>query len=308
MENISAVIFVTKEDLNLLTKAVTSLQGLASEIVVINMTEGEDLKFLSEKPGIKIYPHKKVPYVELVRNFGVSKATKDWILIVDPDEEIPDTLAAKLKEIVKKGKADYYRLPRKNIVFGKWMKYSRWWPDFNIRFFKKGKITWNEIIHSVPMTTGRGEDLPSEEKYCIIHSNYFSLSNYFEKMERYTTAQAKVLTEKNYKFIWKDLIKKPLAEFLSRFFAFEGYKDGIHGLALALLQAFSELVVYLKLWEKEKFMPQAISLKEVETQFKESEREISWWILESKIKEGNIFQSLILKLKRKILIKDDKKA
>ncbi len=65
--------------------------------------------------------------------------------------------------------------------------------------------------------------------------------------------------ESGYKFSWQDMLKKPMGEFLSRFFVGESYKDGLHGLALSLLQAFSEVVKYLKVWEKENFVNQDIA-------------------------------------------------
>jgi (heptosyl)LPS beta-1,4-glucosyltransferase len=64
--------------------------------------------------------------------------------------------------------------------------------------------------------------------------------------------------ENGYKLDWKDIVVKPSNEFFSRFFAGEGYKDGLHGLALSFLQSFSEMAIYLKIWEKQGFEEQKI--------------------------------------------------
>ena len=69
------------------------------------------------------------------------------------------------------------------------MRYSRWWPDLNIRLFKKGHVEWSEIIHSVPTTTGKGLDLEATEKNALVHYHYVSIEQYITRLNRYTTVQ-----------------------------------------------------------------------------------------------------------------------
>lgn len=261
-----------------ISRAITSVKNLAEEIIVCDMESSDKTSEIAKEMGAKVYSHKKEKYVELVRNFLISKATGDWILILDPDEEVPSKLSSKLKEIAKKPEADYYRISRKNIIFGKWIKHANWWPDYNIRFFKKGFVSWNEVIHSVPMTQGKGIDLPEKEEYSIVHNNYRNISSYLEKMLRYTDAQRDNLLKGGYVFSWKDLIKKPFNEFLSRFFESEGYKDGIHGLAISLLQAFSELILYLKVWEKQGFSEKNLGKSEIKIELNKVVSDLKWWL------------------------------
>ncbi len=300
MAKISVVINTLNEEKKL-KRAMTSVSKIAFDVVVVDMMSDDGTQELAKKLGAKVYEYRRMGYVEPARNYAISKATGDWILILDADETIPPTLAEKLQEISIKSTASYYRIPRKNINFGKWMKHSRWWPDYNIRFFKKGAVAWNDEIHSIPLTYGNGADLPDDEKYAIIHENYDSVEAFLERLNRYTTIQSKELIKKNHKFIWKDLIKKPLNEFLSRFFTGEGYKDGLHGLAFALLQAFSELIVYIKVWQNEKFLEQTITMSETESEVKDSYKDISWWISETKIKKGGV-TAIVNKLYRKIFL------
>ncbi|PIP57897.1 hypothetical protein COX03_00600 [Candidatus Woesebacteria bacterium CG22_combo_CG10-13_8_21_14_all_39_10] len=266
------------------SRAIASVKGLADEVVVCDMESSDKTVDVAKKLGAKVYNHKKEKYVELVRNFMVSKvedgerSRTNWILILDPDEEITSKLSSKLKEIIKHPQADYFRIPRKNIIFGKWIKHTNWWPDYNVRFFKKGFVSWNEVIHSVPMTQGKGIDLPEKEEYAIIHKSYKTISNYFEKILRYTDAQRDNLLNAGYVFSWKDLVKKPLAEFLSRYFASEGYKDGVHGLALSLLQSFSELTLYLKVWEKQGFDDKNLKKAEIKKELNKGTSDLKWWL------------------------------
>jgi len=269
---------VVGEEVEHLSRTLSSVKGFVDEIVIIDMTGDSRLETIAKEFGARIYPHKRVDYVESVRNFGIQKAKGDWILVLDPDEEVSPGLSKSLRKEVIKPKADYYRIPRKNIIFGKWMRHSRWWPDYNIRFFKKGYVSWSEEIHGVPVTQGVGIDLPEKENLAIIHHNYDSIDAYLARMTRYTKVQSESLLKNGYVFKWQDLIKKPAGEFFSRYFEGEGYKDGVHGLGLSMLQAYSELVLYLRVWEKQGFDDKETSKPGLVREFSKTVKDFNWWL------------------------------
>lgn len=296
MGKISAVIN-TRNAEKILPRVITSVRNLADEIVVVDAKSDDKTKEVAGKYGAKVYEYEKLlTYVEPARNFAISKAKNEWVLLLDADEEVSETLTQKLKKIVEKPLADYYRIPRKNIIFGKWIKHSRWWPDYNIRFFRKGSVAWSEIIHSVPETHGKGSDLPAKVKNAIVHHNYQSIEQYIERLNNFTSEHSKLLVKEGYKFSGYDLIQKPVAEFLNRYFQGEGYKDGIHGLALSGLQAFSELVLYLKVWQKEKFADKNLDPKDVLDVMREAESEVHYWQADTLVKKGG---GLTQRIKRK---------
>jgi len=297
MGKISAVINTRNEEKNL-SNAIDSLGRIASEIIVVDMDSEDKTVEVARSLGAKVYKYKNVGYVEPARNFAINKATGEWILLIDADEELSDFLSHKIQKMSEQNIYSFYRFPRKNIIFGQWIRHSRWWPDYNIRFFKKGTVVWNEIIHSVPTTYGKGFDLPAREPYAIIHHHYDSVGQYLERMNRYTSIQAEQIKSSNYKFLWSDLLIKPTNEFLSRFFAGEGYKDGVHGLALAMLQAFSELILYLKIWELEKFKVSKLSSAEVENRFTDIESELDFWLIKARMRQPDYLKKLISKFKK----------
>lgn len=299
MAKISVVINTFNEEKRL-PRCLASVKGFANEIVVVDMMSTDSTRDIAKKFGARVFKHKKLSFVEPARNFAISKARHEWIMLLDSDEELSESLKLFLKKETKKPQADYYRLPRKNIIFGKWIKHTGWWPDYNIRFFRKGTVSWNQVIHSIPMTTGTGIDLPINQDFAIKHKEYSSIEEYLLRMNRYTTVQSRELNRKGIKFNWTMFITKPLSEFLRRYFAEEGFKDGVHGLALSLLQSLSELVVYAKLWQKQDFKKQKIQLSDIKPHFIKSYLELSWWLDESKIRNSkNIFKKIWLKILRK---------
>lgn len=296
MVQISVVINTLNEQENL-PHAIGSVKNLADEVVVVDMRSEDNTRKIAAELGAKVYEHDRMGYVEPARNYAISNATGEWVLILDADERITPELESTLKQIVKsKDSKDYYRIPRKNLVFGKWLRHSRWWPDYNIRFFRKGYVEWNEVIHSVPMTRGKGADLEAKQDNALIHYHYETIEQYMERLNRYTTHQARSIAQDRYLFDWKDLIKKPADEFLSRYFEGQGYKDGLHGLALSGLQAFSEFVVYLKIWQMDNFKKRHLNIEDVIETTRRSESDVHYWQADTLLKERGGIKN---RLKRK---------
>ena len=248
-----STIIVAKDNPPYLLESIDSVKNIAEEIIIGNLGIDEKLlKKLKNNPLIKIVNiNKSVPYVELIREKMKPYAKNDYILFLDPDEILPESLSTNLKLIYKK--YDYISIPRKNIIFNKWIEHSRWWPDYQTRLFKKANVIWLTKIHSQPTLKGKGFKLEPDEKNAIIHHNYESISQYIDKMNRYAKSQANEVYKNSEVLTISDAIKMSISEFISRFYAEKGYKDGMHGFALATLQMFFPFLVLIYLWELNKF-------------------------------------------------------
>lgn len=284
MTKISVVINTLNEEKNL-GKALSSVKEIAHEVIVVDMHSEDKTREIAEKFGAKVFLHDRTGYVEPARNFAISKAKSEWLLILDADEEVTHELARNIIKAVESNAADYYALPRKNIIFGKWIKHTKWWPDYNIRLFKKGHVAFSDVIHAIPFTTGRGLDFEAREENALVHKNYQTIEQFIERLNRYTTNHAKILLTEGYKFEWSDILRKPAGEFLGRFFQERGYKDGLHGLALSLLQAFSELILILKVWQAEKFKEKEPGIRSVIKEMKKFESEVHYWQADTLLNE-----------------------
>jgi (heptosyl)LPS beta-1,4-glucosyltransferase len=248
---ISAVIN-TYNEAERLKDCLESIKDWVNEIVVVDMGSKDKTFEVAKKSGAKILRHKLVPYVELIRNWSIEKAVGDWILVLDPDERIPKTLSQKLKSIVQEGKFEAVSIPRKNIIFGKWIRHTNWWPDYQVRFFKRGKVFWNRRIHQYPKVEGKILKLPAREELAIEHLNYDSISQFLERQNRYSGISAQNRFEDGERFSWKNFFWKPTRVFLQRYIRHAGFLDGFYGLVLSFLSFYSQVGEEIKLWEKTK--------------------------------------------------------
>lgn len=295
---LSVVITAWNEEKNL-GRAISSVKTLADEIIVVDTQSTDHTVEVAKKSGAKVFHHKNTGIVEPVRNFSIAKAKGDWILLLDADEEITQSLAADIKKAIQDPKYDYYRLPRKNVIFTKWIKSAHWWPDYVYRLFKKDSISWDDTIHSIPLTRGQGHDFPISEDSSIIHHNYSSVFQYVDRLNRYTDYQAEYLKTTGHTFSWTDLVNKPISEFFTQYFANQGYREGLHGLVLSGLQAFSELVLYSKLWQDTGFVSHEVTSKQLQNQLNPKASEFNWWMYQSQIDSSSPLLKPLLKLARK---------
>lgn len=232
-----------------LKKCLRSLVGFVGEIIVVDLGSGDESREIAENLGAVVFRHKFVQYVEMVRNFAISKTKGEWVLILDPDEIISEKLKDELMEATKKKEYSAVNIPRKNIFFGKWISHSNWWPDRHVRFFQKGKVVWSDKIHSYPKVDGKILELPKKEDLAIIHFGYDNFNQFIDRQNRYSTIEARQRFESGEKFSWSNFFWNPTREFLTRYIKHRGYLDGFLGFSLTFLMCVYKLMVEIKLWE-----------------------------------------------------------
>lgn len=247
------VIIIVKGNPPHLSETLFSVEHFASEIIMGTVNADPLLvEKVSMNKKIRIVPlDPSVPYADMVKEDLKKMARGNYILYMDPDEIFPKNALPVLRK--KMDEADYFFFPRKNIIFGKWIQHSRWWPDYQLKFFKKDSVVWPKQIHPIPVTQGVRFTFSPEEEFAILHYNYENLDEYFEKAFRYAKSEANQLIQEDKILTLGLTSKKAMSEFISRFFAFEGYRDGIHGLVLSTLQMFYYFLIYIYYWEGKKY-------------------------------------------------------
>jgi glycosyltransferase involved in cell wall biosynthesis len=311
MSKLSVVISAYNEEKKI-EACLQSVKGFADEILVIDNSSTDNTASVAKKYTTKVYQQKNNPEkIDIQKNFGFSKATGDWILSLDADERVTQELKDEIKEklqdsdlqqVQAKGfnnqEVSGYWIPRKNMIFGKWIQHTGWFPDNQLRLFQKGKGRYiSQHVHehiTIEGTVGHLENM-------LLHEHYATISEFIFKMMVYAPNEAKNTIAKGYTFSYLDALRFPSREFISRFFAREGYKDGLHGLVLSLLMAFYHEIVFVFLWEKEKYVQ--VGSEEFLTDVKKESvhigRELAYWFTTESLKAAKGLEKITLKIKRK---------
>ena len=283
MAKISAVISVYNEEKNI-ERCLKSLD-FVDEIILVDNSSTDKTVSIAKKFTKNIFTQKNdINTIDLQKNLGFEKATSDWILSIDADEEVSRELKEEIKTTIKKiSIVNGYWIPRQNIIFGKWIEHSGWYPDYQLRLFRKGKGRFVKThIHEPMEIDGETGHL----RHNIIHHHYDTILQFINKhVNIYAPNEAEERLKSGYEFAFFDAIKFPLNEFLSRFFARKGYKDGYHGLILAILMAFYHVVVFALIWEKQGFKPydKEDFLKDTEKEIQNAGKDVLFWLSKEKI-------------------------
>ncbi|MBW7960021.1 hypothetical protein B6D29_03440 [Microgenomates bacterium UTCPR1] len=282
MENISAVI-VVKDNPPFLQKVIDSVIDFVTEIVIVDIGISPELigilKKIRKVKLVKV--DRQVPYVEIIREKTKDFVKSDYVFFLDPDEIV----TPKLKTIIKSHLVsyDFFKIPRKNIIFGRWIKHSRWWPDYQVRLFKKNKVKWPKIIHRQPKVSGHGFEVEAKEEFALVHHNYRDIDEFLSKAKRYAKYEAQEFVDEKKEYGFSITIKRSLNEFISRYFAAKGYKDGKQGFVLAMLQMIYYFFVYFYYLEMKKFKTEE-KIDEADF-FKNGLKEVLSWKPKTTLKE-----------------------
>lgn len=170
------------------------------------------------------------------RNAALRLASNDWTFFVDADERATPGLAAEIRQLLEQPRHDGYFVPRFNHIFGKVIRHTGWYPDYQLRLIDRRYARYDEAVpvHEV-VTFDRGSAGYLSEH--LVHYNYQTLGQFFRKQERYTDFEAKQLLARG-SVAPRSMLSMPIREFVRRYWQLQGYRDGGHGLLLSLLMAY----------------------------------------------------------------------
>ena len=282
---ISVVISVYNEE-KIIEDCLRSVK-FADEIIFLDNSSTDETVKIAERYTSKIFKQNNDLYsIDLQKNVGFEKAKNEWILSIDADERVSSELREEIEQIPDKPLAtssqssvdvDGYWIPRKNIIFGKWIQHTGWYPDLQLRLFRKGKGKFSDKYVHAPLKL-QGEAVQLKEH--IIHENYQNIEQFVQKTTVYTRSEADKKIRGGYVFSPIDAIRFPFNEFLSRFFAREGYKDGFHGFMLSMLMGFYHFLVFSFIWEKNNFkqIEEADFTYKFKDEVKSLKKDLSFWM------------------------------
>lgn len=297
---ISVVVSAYNEQ-EMIEECLLSAKKVADEIILVDNTSTDSTVKVAKKYTDKIFTRPNDPVMlNRGKNFGFTKASGDWVISLDADERITSELAREIKKIIKNSEFVGYEIPRKNIIFGKWIQHSIWWPDYNLRLFKNGKGKFPlRHVHEKLVVDGKVAKL----KNPMLHYNYQTVSQFIKKLDTtYTESETENFLREGKILYWYDAIRWPTNDFVKTFFLEKGYRDGLHGLVLSLFQAFYALVFFAKVWErKENFKDLTPDnfFQEVLREFKDVLRSVRFWIYEA-LMEQDSAKKIYYKIRRKL--------
>ncbi len=216
----------------------------ADELLVIDSGSQDKTDEIALKFGAKILQRPLNNDYGAQRNFAIANAKHEWIMMLDADERITESLADEIKQIVTENKHVCALISRENHFKEGKVLHGVLRPDLVERVFKKDEAHYEGCVHERLKTSAKKIRLSGK----LIHFPYKSWETHLEKMNCYTSLLAKKYYEqgKNSSFI-SGIILKPVWGFIKMYVVHLGFLDGKLGFEFCLLHAFYTLEKYLKL-------------------------------------------------------------
>ncbi|MGB9911236.1 MAG: glycosyltransferase family 2 protein [Microgenomates group bacterium] len=248
-----SVIIIGKNAKDLIKDCLLSVKW-ADEIIYLDggSTDGT-LEIVKEfkKVKIRFQKEKKMDFAEW-HNQGIGESKGEWIFYLDTDERVTPELKKEISEIISKNSKEFsaYAIPRQNILLGRPVRFGGWWPDYQIRLFKRENLRkWEGKLHERPVFEGKLGYL----KNPILHITHRDLSSMVEKTNQWSEIEAELLYKSGHPpMTWWRFLRIMLTEFWERGIKKQGWRDGVVGWIEIIYQMFSRFITYAKLWEKQK--------------------------------------------------------
>ncbi len=243
MESVAAVLIV-KDAAHDLPRCLESLRW-ATEIIVVDSISSDNTVEVALRYTDKVTQRPWSGYAEQ-KNYAISLANSAWVLSIDADEVLPGETIAELQTVLTSPTAAGYRLPRRNIFYGHWVRGCGWYPDWQTRLFRKGAGEFQRFnVHESLQVHGPVGNLNNP----ILHYSYKSMSHYFGKSNHYTNLEVADFARNNTVVSSVDPFRVFFQKFGLAYQQQQGYLDGTLGLIISLGQSIYEFFKYLKTYQ-----------------------------------------------------------
>lgn len=243
---ISAKIIVRNEEHNV--AEVCETVDWADEIVLVDSDSTDRTVEIARKYTDRIYNREWKGYKDK-HEFADSRTTGDWIFWIDADERVTPELRRSiehLRTLPDEKLAAGYRIARKTEYLGAWIKHSGWYPDYQMRLYRKDKSYWDGIApHQTARVNGEIETLAGE----LLHYTKRDLSEHHRVTDSYASLAAEHLVNNGKTVGAGGLMVKAVAAFVRTYFLKQGFRDGVRGMIIAGMTAYGVFLKYAKVWE-----------------------------------------------------------
>lgn len=264
---LSAVVIV-KSDQTFLPNCLESLKW-ADELVVVDNGSTDETVKVAKKYTSKVYSFLGQDFAKL-RNFALNKALNNWVLFIDSDERVLQPLKNEIAEIVSSSNAkSAYAIPRQNIIFGQPVKYKAFWPDYVMRLIQKDKCSgFIGEVHEYPKITGQTGYL----KNPMLHLTHRNVDQVVLKSLDWSNIDAKLRLGVNHPPMttWR-FLRILFTEICNQGIKRRGFFNGSVGTIDALLQTFSLIITYIRLWELQQKIPLNKKYQQIDQKLKEDD-------------------------------------
>lgn len=239
-----SVLITARDEEQALGGALASVAGLAAEVVVVVDPRTVDRTGeIAGAAGARLFEH---PFESSSAQlaWGLQRCAADWVFILDADERVGERLAAEMVATLGAPRHPAYRMPRRNVAFGKVLRFGDWGGDRVVRLVDRRRVSLAGGMHW-------RVDAPSigNLRGALEHHTLRSLGQYLPKLRCYAEEGARQLAADGASAGVVTAVVRAAWRFLRAYVLRLGFLDGAPGLVAAILGAAGTYLKWALVWE-----------------------------------------------------------
>ena len=243
---LSVIIITFNEERNI-RACLESVQKVADEVIVMDSFSTDGTEAICKEFGARFYQHPFDGYIEQ-KNNALEKASYEFVLSLDADERLNDTLKDEILKVKDKHDYDAYEFNRLSFYNGKWIRHSGWYPDTKLRLLRKEMGRWGGRNPHDEVIVNNGVKI-KHLKGDLLHYSFYSLEDHLAQTNKFSSIGAQMLYEEGKKVSGFKLYFAPMIKFLRDYVKNGGMLDGWEGLTICRINALGTYLKYAKLRE-----------------------------------------------------------
>lgn len=239
-----SVIIITKNEADNIQACLDSVR-FANEWIIVDSGSTDGTIALAQAAGATVIQTVDWPGFGPQKNRALDAAQGEWILSLDADERIPETLREEILAAIAAPACTAYALPRLSSFCGRFIRHAGWYPDYIVRLFRRGTARFSEdLVHESVVTRGIQ---PARLRAPIIHYSYRDDDAYLRKLGQYSTLGAQQAFAAGKRSSFGKALLHAISAFLRSYVFKRGFLDREAGLMVAISTAESTYHKYFKL-------------------------------------------------------------
>ncbi len=246
MTKLSVVIITFNEERNI-ERCINSVKDIADDIVVVDSFSTDKTCEIAIINGARVINHSFEGHIEQ-KNFAITQAQFPFVLSLDADEALSETLKNSILRVKLEKLYDGYKMHRLTNYCGKWIHHCGWYPDTKLRLWDSGLGKWEGINphDKYVLKKGTSESLLEGD---LFHYSYYSLSQHKQQAKKFASISAEALTNMNIFILIFKLIFSSIISFLRIYFFRLGFLDGQAGFHIARISSTASFCKYLLIFK-----------------------------------------------------------
>jgi glycosyltransferase involved in cell wall biosynthesis len=247
---ITATIITHNEESNI--RAACESVAWADEILVVDSESTDATREVAASAGARVIVN-PWPGFAAQKQFATDQSTNDWVFSLDADERVSDELRGSIGALAgSNATADGYRLSRRTFYQDRWIRGGGWYPDWQLRLFRKSRGHWKQrhIHESVEMNNGARVEILRGD---LLHYTVRDAADHHRMIgERYAPLAARQMFEDGRRTNGLTVATAGPAAFIRSLILKGGFRDGLAGITIANFAAHHAFLKHLMLWEMQR--------------------------------------------------------